>query len=277
MGCQKENLLVSFSGGRSSAYMMKRLWIDYRHIYNMQFVFANTGQENEKTLIFVDRCSQEWGIPITWVEAFVHMKKRVATTFKIVTFETASRKGEPFEEVIKKYGISNKSYPHCTRELKMAPIHTFIKSTGWTNYWTAIGIRADEPKRVRKDAEAAHMLYPMVGMFPTTKPEIMDFWEDQTFDLGLLEHQGNCTWCWKKSIKKLTRIFNETPEVFEFPARMEEQYGLAGHNVDGAKRTFFRENRSTKDIVTIAQLLDASHGIERPDEDAGCSESCEVF
>lgn len=37
--------------------------------YNLKFVFANTGEENEETLIFVDKCDKYFGLNLTWVEA----------------------------------------------------------------------------------------------------------------------------------------------------------------------------------------------------------------
>lgn len=273
----KKKLLVSFSGGKTSAFMAKKLKDEYSDIYEMIFVFANTGQEWEETLLFVDRCDREWGLKVVWVEAVVHFGERKGCSHKIVTFETASRKGEPFEEVIKKYGIPNKSYPHCTRELKLNPICSYAHSLEWKDYLTAVGIRIDEPKRVRKDALDAGIIYPLVSLFPTDKPQINDWWEDQPFTLNLQEHQGNCAWCWKKVLSKHMKIAKESPQVYEFPARMESTYGLAGHNIDGTKRTFFREHRSTKDIVLLSQLLTPFESKMDQDDNSGCSESCEAF
>lgn len=268
-----QRLFISFSGGRSSAYMMKRLHDEYSDVYEMTVGFSNTGQENEKTLRFVDRCSREWSIPVTWMEAVVHNGERLSCTHRIVDFASASREGEPFEAVIQKYGIPNKAWPHCTRELKLNPMRSYLESIGWQGCLTAVGIRADEPARI---GTADGIIYPMATMFPTTKPEILEWWKRQPFDLGLMEHQGNCTWCWKKSLAKHVRIAKESPEVFEFPARMEALYGLSGRNVDGTKRVFFRENRSTQNILSISALLSPQAPLF-PEEDAGCSESCEAF
>lgn len=267
------HLLISVSGGRTSLKMARKLQRDYSTPpVKMHFVFANTGKEDERTLRFVNEADRRWQMGIVWVEAVVHEGEK-GCTHRIVTFETASRNGEPFEEVIKKYGIPNKKYLHCTRELKLNPIRSYMLSIGVPFYFTAVGIRVDEPARVRENAKG--IIYPMATMFPTTKPEVIDWWEDQEFRLDLPEHMGNCTTCHKKSLNKLVLVAQERPEEFEFNARMERDYGLAGHNVDGRPRTFFREHRSTQDIISIAQLLNP-----RPaaiDEDSGCSESCEAF
>lgn len=89
----KPKLLVSFSGGETSAFMAQWLWKHHRDDYDMIFVFANTGQENEETLEFVQKCADHFGFPVVWVEAVVHHGKRKASTHRIVDFETASRDG----------------------------------------------------------------------------------------------------------------------------------------------------------------------------------------
>jgi hypothetical protein len=155
-------------------------------------------------------------------------------------------------------------------------MQSWLNSIGWGDALVAVGIRNDEPKRFLKDYTKGRIVHPMVQWFPTAKWQINDFWEDQPFQLGLEEHQGNCTWCWKKSLAKHVMIANETPEVYEFPRRMEQLYGLNGHNINGNKRVFFRGNTSTDRLIQIAQQSVASPLFDR-DEDAGCSESCEAF
>src|SRR6185437_11063399 len=197
-------LLVSFSGGRTSAYMAHRLMNEFAG--ELRFVFANTGCEDERTLIFVDRCAKEWGIEIVWIEALVHHGERVSCTHRIVDFATASRHGEPFEQMILKYGIPNKNFPHCTRELKQRPIQSYMRAIGWDEEFTAIGIRSDEPGRINPKREELRLVYPLAHWFPTNKRSINEWWDDQPFKLGLMEHEGNCVWCWKKSLTKLIRI-----------------------------------------------------------------------
>jgi len=183
--------------------------------------------------------------------------------------------GSPFEEVIKKYGISNKAYPHCTRELKAVPIRKYALSRGWKDYQTAIGIRADEPNRIGSDPK---FIYPMHDWM-IDKIDVNNFWERMPFNLNLLEHQGNCSWCWKKSSKKHFMLIKESPEIYDFPERMEEKYGLAGHNIDGTKRVFFLGNKSTKALKEEYQLIGGSSRQRTifEDENSGCSESCEAF
>ncbi len=92
--------VVSFSGGRTSAYMLRMIldafggklpdWV--------RVIFENTGKEREETLRFVERCSLEWDVPITWLE---YRNVDGKHGFAEVNFATASRNGEPFEAIIR--------------------------------------------------------------------------------------------------------------------------------------------------------------------------------
>lgn len=272
-----DRVLVSVSGGRSSMYMAKRIreeWgADSHHRAMLKFLFANTGKEREETLVFLDCCDREWDLGVVWLEAVAHPDYGTACTHRIVDFDTASRNGEPFEAVIQKYGIPNMKYLHCTRELKANTMRSYMHSIGWDDYLIAQGMRLDEPKRIKpKDG----IIYPLAHIWPMTKPEILDWWKEQPFDLQLKDHQGNCDGCHKKSITKLVRIAHEDPSTFDWWSSMEHQYGLAGHNVDGTPRTFYRGHRSAQDIVAMSRILTVPP-LPEEEEDAGCSESCEPF
>ena len=114
-----KKLVVSFSGGETSAFMAQWLWQNKKLDYDMKFIFANTGAENEETLVFIDRCSKFFGFPVVWLESEPIHIERKGTQHRVVDFKTASRDGEPFERVVKKYGTPNQAFPHCTRELKL--------------------------------------------------------------------------------------------------------------------------------------------------------------
>ncbi|EDS4706300.1 phosphoadenosine phosphosulfate reductase family protein [Salmonella enterica] len=281
----KQKMLVLFSGGRTSAYMTYRLLTECRDEYEMIPVFANTGQEMNETLDFVHYCDTHLGFNTVWVEAVVH-GGRVATTHKVVTYETAARSGEPFEEVVEKYGIPNRSYLHCTRELKENPIHSYIRSIGWKkgDYLTAIGIRADEPRRVKRGVSAQNKqvrVYPLVDIFPADKLDVLDFWSEQEFDLQIPEHLGNCKACFKKSDSKLQRVYQDNWHYFDIFAYLENQYGYVGGNsIAGQQsdepRKFYKGYRSVRDLIAS---FDLSEPLPKDDPEAyeGCAASCEAF
>jgi 3'-phosphoadenosine 5'-phosphosulfate sulfotransferase (PAPS reductase)/FAD synthetase len=206
-------IICSFSGGRTSAFMANLMLENYDR-KDLLFVFANTGKENPETLDFVNKCDEQWGLEVSWIEAKVVFEKQKGTEFKLVDYLTASRKGEPFVDVHEKYGISNKSFPHCTRELKETPIRKFARHICGNEYKMAIGIRADERTRInRLRAKKMNWIYPLVDDFATTKRMVGDFWKAQSFDLNLPDYMGNCDLCWKKSQKKRLRILSERPEI----------------------------------------------------------------
>ena len=259
-------LFVSISGGRTSAYMAIRLQLEYRDRYDMKFIYANTGLEHEETLLFLDGIDRKYQLGVTWVEAVISSEKGVGTGHKIVDFESATRDGRLFEEMIKVYGIPNTSYPHCNRELKIQAMNSYVKSIGWDKEYRAIGIRADEPSRVPDGASKDRKLYPLVDFFPTDKLEVIDWFKGKEFDLKISDHLGNCVTCWKKGDPKIFKIIRDDPERFEFFKRMERDHGLAGSNMDGTKRVFFRNHRSAEDMFRLEK--------EMPGLDFGAYDSC---
>ena len=108
------------------------------------------------------------------------------------------------------------------------------------------------------------------------KQDVLEWWSEQAFDLEIEEHQGNCRWCWKKSLNKHMHIIDETPEVYDFPRRMEHLYPLVGPDNPTTPRKFFRGQ------MTVDALFDAHKALNgklpRITADSGsCGESCELF
>lgn len=291
------NLLVSFSGGETSAFMAQWLNNHYDELgyENIVFVFANTGLESEQTLEFVERCDKHFKLGVQWIEADVIHEYKKGTRYYRTNFDEASRNGEPFEQMIKKFGIPNQANPQCTRELKGAPISAFGKD--WFNgekYHTAIGIRADEFDRINENAKKLGYIYPLCDskMILATKAMINFYWNAMPFRLELKGYQGNCKTCWKKSDKKLYQIAKENPDAFDFMKRMENKYGnffpqqraekwIAEGKEIPNNITFFRNNRSALQILEEAQFWS---GIIRDDSknyavqfDLFDNDSCEVF
>lgn len=213
--------LISFSGGKTSAFMTKFIIEHYGMNQNTHVVFANTGKENEETLKFVQKCEENWGIKIVWIEGDLSPEKGVGTTFKIVDFETASRNGEPFEKVIKKYGLPNRMNRMCTGYLKIKPIEKYMKSLGYKEWKSAIGIRADEPQRIR---DTKNYWYPLHEM-GVTKEFINLFWSKQPFNLELKEYEGNCDLCHLKAVSKRIKCLRDKPERAYWWEKMEEMRG----------------------------------------------------
>jgi len=287
----KPRLRISFSGGRTSA-LMTRLCVERMSAtHDILITFANTGCEDEKTLDFVNQCNNHFGWGVVWLESVFNMQRGRGVVSKVVTYETASRDGEPFEEYIQKNGLPNPMNPRCTDRLKeMCMDHYTHKVIGWKrgSYYTAIGIRADEIDRVNPNYKEKKFTYPLADM-GYRKDDVIAALMSWPFDLELeSEAYGNCKWCWKKSRRKLLTVAKNHPENFNFPLRMESQYGKHRISPDEpSPRVMFRNNTSAAEILAEAktgafrEYSDSDHiapslFVFDMDYSIGCGESCEV-
>lgn len=218
-----EPTCISFSGGRTSAYMLyKVLEAHDGKLPEDTFVcFANTGKEDEATLKFVHDCEVNWNVEIDWLEY-------VPGGFKKVCFDDAARNGEPFEALIKKKNyLPNPVARFCTEELKVKTINRFLE---WMEVeaTTMVGIRADEPRRTAKLRQRG-LLIPLVDAGITQK-HVQDFWKTQNFDLGLpfrdgITPLGNCDLCFLKGPNQILGLIKDKPERAVWWAKQEEYVG----------------------------------------------------
>lgn len=278
----KKKLLISFSGGRTSAYMLWWLLANKMDEYEIIVVFANTGKEHEETFKFIQMCSEYFGVEVIWVEAVPNSKKGWAVAHKIVNFETASRNGEPFEAFIQKIGIPSSNNPWCSSILKKAAIIHYLKSIGWKKFYTAIGIRYDEVDRVNPNYKKERIIYPLITDVPTTLKMIDLWWEKMPFKLNVPIGLGNCDNCWKMSMKSLIYNANTYPESFEWWDEMVTKYGYTIHRKGQLNMkppfNFFRGNLSVKDIFKLTKISKMQLSLFTENEKLdGCSESCEPF
>ena len=219
-----EPTCISFSGGRTSAYMLWRVLQSNSGLPSDALVcFANTGKEVEETLKFVQDCEQSWDIPINWLE-YISEPPR----FKTVNFDSASRNGEPFAQlIVKKNYLPNPIARFCTAELKVLTIDRYLKSIGVPSYETMVGIRADEKRRVAKMRDTK--LTPLVDAAVFQK-DVQDFWKSYKFDLGLsfsgkVTNLGNCDLCYLKGAHQIASLIADKPDRAVWWASMEEKIG----------------------------------------------------
>jgi len=181
--------------------------------------FANTGKEDEATLRFVQDCSEQWSVPITWLEYR-------ADGYAVVDYKTASRNGEPFDALTtKKSYLPNPVARFCTQDLKVNPIKKFsdIEDDG-----TMVGVRADEPHRIPKMRKRG-MLIPLVDA-GVSQADVQAFWKAHPFDLGLdfrdgATALGNCDLCFLKGPYQITSLVLDKPERAVWWAGQEQKIG----------------------------------------------------
>ena len=198
-------------------------------------IFANTGKERPETLEFVRRCGEEWSCPIAWVE--FRPAEDIKHRYEVVDFESASRNGEPFEMLLEWKGFApNPVARMCTQHLKINAMHGLLRDgLGWESWESFIGIRFDEPRRWKIEGPDPKATFDERRLplrhARIMESDVMSFWADQPFDLGLRRWEGNCDLCFLKARGKLTRMIRDYPESAQWWIGMEERF------------TAFREDR----------------------------------
>ena len=162
---------------------------------------------------FVHECESRWGVDIVWLEW-----RDSADGFERVGYNSASRSGEPFANLIAKKQIApNWQARWCTGNLKVTPMIAYMASIGHPpgSYAEIIGLRADEGARVlkmearnRTDGRRclAPLAYDGVGV-----RDVRAFWNAAPFDLQLRPGEGNCDLCFLKGAGLRKALIRERP------------------------------------------------------------------
>ncbi len=207
---------------------------------DVKVTFANTGKEMPETLDFVQACSDNWGVDIVWLESDIQPvsnptpQKKFNYGYKVVTYETASRKGEPFANMIlsKKFA-PNPTARFCTQDLKVKPIVNYLKDSGYLEYapWLHfVGIRADEKRRavkMHRKVDGPQLMECPLYEDGVTKEDVHGFWESQNFNLNLpsangVTDWGNCDLCFLKGKGKRISIIRERPDLADWWIQQEK-------------------------------------------------------
>jgi 3'-phosphoadenosine 5'-phosphosulfate sulfotransferase (PAPS reductase)/FAD synthetase len=239
------NVQIAFSGGRTSAYMLRQILDANPGVIGtdsrVQVTFQNTGREMPETLDFVREVGARWGVPVVWLEYLPH-----APFFQIVSHNSAARNGEPFDALIdKKQYLPNQQSRFCTVELKIRTAKRFLVGGGWKRWTNCVGLRADEPERLvnlprtwtpkgvwvaeevkgepkrvwvgEPRAKDRWIVWTPLADAGVSRHDIATFWRDQPFDLRLPNVGGNC-WlgncdgCFLKSEAHVASLAREFPE-----------------------------------------------------------------
>lgn len=266
-----ENLVVTVSGGRSSALMARHIQTSPKYAtYKKIFVFANTGQERPETIQFLKDIVQFWGIDLYLIEGVYSTVLGVGVSYRIVSFDTINMNSSPFAQMIahknkgKFNGLPFSEAPYCSESLKRLPCKKLSDDVfGINNYKIAIGYRLEDmPKRitwaeVKSDPQR---IFPLLTDFnrPYGQRELNEWWSLQPFRLNLHSALGNCELCWKKSDATLIKAIQRGARSIQWWQNMELQYS----------NTSFRGNKSVNDFVKQAkQPYTIEIDFEEPD---GC-------
>jgi len=270
---------LSISGGRTSGYMLRRV-LNANGGYLPPLavaLFANTGKENEETLVFVREMGRQWNVPIVWLEY-----RPEPPGYAVVDFDTASRDGEPFQALIRKRRyLPNPMTRFCTSELKIRAMHKYLKSLDWyegDDGWDQmIGIRADEQRRVAKIRARGHstettkedMALPLADA-GVHLGDVRDFWASQSFDLDLpvingRTPDGNCDLCFLKPPAVRLSVLRRAPEKAVWWIA-QEQWAKTIQNDPTSRGVRFTKDGHT--YAALAAFARDQRDMFDPDEEA---------
>lgn len=245
---------ICFSGGRTSGYMLHQILEANGGLPpDCHVTFQNTGKEAEETLEFVDDVSRNFRVKIDWLEwdGFIP-PGRSACNFRIVDFETASRRGEPFDLLTTQLGyLPNPTQRVCTANLKVKTGQAFMKFLGYESWDNFMGIRFDEPRRIARmrapgrDNSGGEPVMPLADM-RITKRHVGAFWKRMPFDLKLYNDngttpRGNCDLCFLKRKNQVLSLIREKPASAQWWIDQERKIAIAG-TAEG-QCEYFRSDR----------------------------------
>lgn len=297
----KRKGVIALSGGRTSAFMLKRLLkkIDTNSIF---ICFCNTGREKDETIDFVHEIEVRFGIEIIWLEytripaveidplIYPHKKsqetvkeqQRLGLTthwFKRVDFSSVRRRGTqpcPFDELLGWANVlPNLQNRMCSVQMKVRTMMRWMfwnGITAWTDY---IGIRADEAHRALEiQANCPKYRTPRFPLIEDgiTEKDVLDYWQNKSsFDLQLKSYQGNCDFCYLKAKHKRIRMAKEEPLEIKWWKNWETVFGENPAITGDGK--YFRKGQPYSEIEEIANSpMQQTEMFEQDEPACGCGD-----
>lgn len=295
------NNVVSFSGGRTSAYLayqIEQMRKDGRIEGQVEYIFMDTGAEHPKTYEFIRKCVEYFGIELTCLQGDFEQPVGVGHSYKVLPLESLKHDmiNGPFGRLMAKYGVPTIASAWCTSRMKEETYGKYCNDKyGKGNYVTWLGIRADEPKRLRIGKNPA--LRYMAEITDFEKDDVLDFWQEMPFNLEIDEHLGNCVFCFKKSINKVALAARDEPQLLaDWKLAIGAASGRLNQPIEKVTNDIFQEKyiqnipkgvmyRGSNSIDSIIakfelhsrqEIYETIRSMKRQ-ESGGCSESCEAF
>ncbi len=261
---KRDSILVSVSGGRSSAVMARIVQTSVKYSgFKKHFVFCNTSRESDATYEFLRKIELDWCIPLVYLEGIYPTGIGEGIKARTVSFKELKRDGSLFEEMIqfqfktRDPSLPSTSQPFCSKNLKAKVARSFMRDLiGTRRYVTALGYRLEDmPHRVSyaELEESNEYICPLIQDFsiPLSQYDIQCILDLNTFDLSHSSKLGNCKLCWKASDASVLMRANAYPEDAEFVRYLETKYN----------DVMYRGRRSLDDVIAsrfngMASLFD---------------------
>ena len=275
--------VVSFSGGRTSAFMvwlMERARKEFG--WDVRYIFCDTGVEHPQTYRFIRDIVKHWGIDLTILRAVVNPTLGEGNSYQIFKpsdlMTPSMPPFQPFMDMMIKYGTPTALGAYCSERMKKDVADAYCKDHIGTDYVTWLGIRGDEPNRLKRKSGIKYLANLTPAM---DKQDVLDWWKYQDFDLGITEESGNCLFCVKKSTLKIALAAKRNPGFLQ-----QWKYHLNQSSIREKssydKKVMYRGKLSLEGIATMyldtpeVDILKRMRNSKQL-ESGSCTESCEAF
>lgn len=148
---------------------------------------------------------------------------------------------------------------------------------GKNNYTTILGIRIDEPKRLRPRDGFSYL----AEISDFEKQDVLDWWAKMPFDLQIPEHLGNCVFCIKKGINKVALAAKDEPQLAD---KFIKMINMDDVRIVPSRTTsndaMYRQSMSLESIIDLYDEMPRdklAKTVRSTFETGSCSESCEAF
>lgn len=251
--------VLSVSGGRTSAYMLRKVLDAYGGALpdDVIPIFTNTGREKPQTLDFLHEIETRWHVPLVWLEYVFDPAgagpRRIKHGYRIVDYASADRAGGPFAQLVRiKRFLPSRGRRTCTTELKVRTVDRYMRrERGCKHYANVLGFRYDEPLRVRKclDDDNCNSEFPLFWN-EVVQRDVQEYWRggEAGFDLRLGPDQGNCDLCFLKGRGKLLGLIRADPGLADWWIEREDAQRALGGSID----TFRDGGESYRDLRRLA-------------------------
>ncbi|GIC77682.1 phosphoadenosine phosphosulfate reductase family protein [Moritella sp. F3] len=279
------NHVVSFSGGRTSAYLVFLMEIARKMFgWNVFYVYCDTGVEHGLTYRFIREIVKFWGIDLIVLRTVINPILGEGNSFEVFGPEDLSTHRmppfEPFKSMMKKYGTPYSGGEFCSERMKKDPFEAYCNQRfGKGNYITWLGMRSDEPKRLKPKTNVRYL----ADLVEIDKPSILSWWKKQVFDLLIDEDEGNCLFCMKKSTPKLALALKKNPGLARvWFKHIDDKDVRIVETRKTPSNVMYRGYLSLEGIATmyesstIEELADRVRFTKSLDT-GSCSESCEAI
>ena len=270
-----KQIVVSFSGGRTSAYLCSLI----KKLHpTAVFVFMDTGAEHPATYDFVRQCNNYFGLNLVCLRAKVSQEQGIGVGYEIIDIADIGHNLNVWRDMLSKYSTPYMHGAFCTKNFKTVPFEKYANAAwGKGNYHTILGIRIDEPRRLNMRKDFSYL----ADISDFDKKDVLDWWSKMPFDLQIPEHLGNCVFCIKKGVNKIALAAKDEPQLadkFIKMINMDDVRIVPSRTT--ANNAMYRNNMSLRSIIDLYAEMPRdklAKTVRSTFETGSCSESCEAF